>query len=231
VSAAVSTGEPALAAPDLTPAELDTAIAEVFGAQAAQARAYAELLVTEGIERGVLGPREADRIWPRHLFNSAALAALIPTGARVVDLGSGAGLPGLPLAIARPDLRMVLLEPMQRRVRFLQECLDRLDLPQVQIVAGRAEDGVATPADDVVVRAVAPLQRLIPLAFGLLVDHGVLLALKGASAAREVDAVRRMSTVTAEVLTVPAPGGPATVVRAVRPAGRGSSKRGKKGSR
>jgi 16S rRNA (guanine527-N7)-methyltransferase len=148
-----------------------------------------------------------------------------------VDLGSGAGLPGIPLAIARPDLTVVLLEPMQRRVRFLEECLRRLDLPRVQILAGRAEDGLPTRADVVVVRAVAPLERLIPLAFGLLVDHGVLLALKGTSAARELDAVRGIPTMTAELITLPAPGGSATVVRVVRPPDRTSSKRARKGAR
>jgi 16S rRNA (guanine527-N7)-methyltransferase len=212
-------------------AELGAALGEVFGERAALARAYAEFLVTEGIERGVLGPREADRIWSRHLFNSAALASLIPPGARVVDLGSGAGLPGIPLAIARPDLTVVLLEPMQRRVRFLRDCLAVLDLPRVEIVAGRAEGGLSTLAEVAVARAVAPLERLITLAFGLLVDDGVLLALKGASAASEIEQAGRDTAVTAELLTVWAAGEPATVVRVPRRPAGGASRRAKKGSR
>jgi 16S rRNA (guanine527-N7)-methyltransferase len=198
-------------------AVLAQAVDDVFADRAPLARAYAQLLVTGGIERGVLGPREADRVWVRHIFNSVALADLIPLGARVVDLGSGAGLPGIPLAIARPDLTMVLLEPMQRRVRFLRDCLDALDLSGVEIVAGRAQDGLTPLADRVVARAVAPLPQLITLAFELLVDDGELLALKGASAAGEVDQVRRGGAVTAELLTMPAPGEPATVVRVIRP--------------
>lgn len=212
-------------------AEFHASLGEVFGERAAVARAYADFLVTEGIERGVLGPREADRIWPRHLFNSAALASLIPAGARVVDLGSGAGLPGIPLAIARPDLTVVLLEPMQRRVRFLRDCLAVLDLPQVEIVEGRADGELSISADVVVARAVAPLERLITLAFGLLVDDGVLLALKGASAASEIEQLGRDAAVTAELLSVFAAGEPATVVRVRRRPVGGAARRAKKGSR
>jgi 16S rRNA (guanine527-N7)-methyltransferase len=218
----------------LAPAELHSAVIEAFGRNAGVARAYAEFLVTDGIERGVLGPREADRVWPRHLFNSVALAGLIPIGARVVDLGSGAGLPGIPLAIARPDLEMVLLEPMQRRVRFLRDCLETLELSRVEIVAGRAEDGLPALADVVVVRAVAPLERLIPLAFELLVDNGELLALKGAAASGELDALRRGkrgAELVTELVTVPAVGGPATVVKVIRPARTTRSGRIMKGSR
>lgn len=177
------------------------------------AEAYAELLSTDGITRGVLGPREADRVWPRHLFNSAALAELVPSGARVVDLGSGAGLPGIPLAIARPNLRVLLLEPMQRRVGFLCDCVARLELDNVEVVRGRAEQGVRPLADVVVARAVAPLTRLYPLALSLLVDGGTLLALKGAAAADEVAGLRAECGVSAEILSLPTPGGLATVIR------------------
>jgi 16S rRNA (guanine527-N7)-methyltransferase len=200
------------------------AVREVFGERANLARAYADLLVTAGIERGLLGPREADRIWDRHLFNSAALAPLVPTGVHVVDLGSGAGLPGIPLAIARPDLRVTLLEPMSRRVAFLRECLEALGLPGVQVVRGRAEDGGVRPAQVVVARAVASLEKLMRLAFPLLEDHGVLLALKGKAAAAELDEVKRSHAVSGRVCTMVAPGGcgsPATVVE-LRPANRGS---------
>jgi 16S rRNA (guanine527-N7)-methyltransferase len=179
------------------------------------AERYADLLVTEGITRGVLGPREAPRVWERHLLNSVALAGLIRQGARVVDLGSGAGLPGIPLAIARPDLQVVLLEPLLRRVSFLRECLQHLGLSTVEVQHGRAEDGLAPLADYVVVRAVAPLDRLVTLCRKILIDNGVLLALKGTSASGEVDQVRRTMRIDSEVLTVTAPGGAATVVRAV----------------
>lgn len=196
---------------------VDAAITSIFGGRSLLAERYAELLTTVGIERGVIGPREASRIWVRHLLNSAVLADLIATDARVIDLGAGAGLPGIPIAIARPDVTMVLLEPMQRRVAFLAECLAALDLPNVSVRHGRAEDGVAVLADIVVARAVAPLAKLMRLSFELLVDDGVLLALKGRSAVDEMDQVRRETAVEAELVTLPAPGHPATVVRLVRP--------------
>jgi 16S rRNA (guanine527-N7)-methyltransferase len=198
--------------------DLSSAIDEVFGDRASYARAYAELLATDGITRGMIGPREADRIWPRHLFNSAALSGLIPAGARVLDLGSGAGLPGIPLAIARPDLTVVLLEPMQRRVNFLRDTLQTLGLDDIEVVAGRAESGIAPLADYVVVRAVGALDRLITLSFGLLVDDGVLLALKGQSAAAELAQLRETVAVTPELLAVPVAGEMATVIRVARQA-------------
>jgi 16S rRNA (guanine527-N7)-methyltransferase len=223
----VSTSAPTSAGNVADSAELTAAIDEVFGDRAPIAYGYADFLVTAGIERGVIGPGEAARVWPRHILNSTALAGLIPANVRVVDLGSGAGLPGIPLAIARPDLAIVLLEPMQRRVRFLRDCLDLLQLPNVAIVAERAEAGVSPLADCVVVRAVAALDRLIPLAFGLLVDDGELLALKGSSAAAEVAALATGggTVVIADLLTVPAFGEAATVVRVIRPAREGTSKR------
>jgi 16S rRNA (guanine527-N7)-methyltransferase len=204
-------------------AELRSAIVSMFGERAELARAYADLLATDGIERGVIGPAEAGRVWARHIFNSTALAALIPQVARVVDLGSGAGLPGIPLALARPDLTMVLLEPMQRRASFLRDCLETLELRGVEVVVGRAENGVSPLADCVVARAVAPLNRLIDAAFELLVDGGVLLALKGSSVSHELEDVRPDIAAAAEVLTVPSFGGEATVVRVIRPPRRQAS--------
>jgi 16S rRNA (guanine527-N7)-methyltransferase len=198
--------------------DVEAAIAEVFGDRAVVAIQYADLLTTDGIERGMIGPREAERIWQRHILNSAVLAALIPQGARVVDLGSGAGLPGIPLAIARPDLRMVLLEPMQRRVRFLNDCLEALPLPNAEVKAGRAQDGLAPAADYVVARAIAPLEELVRLSFGLLADNGILLALKGERAAGELEHMQRTSTLDAKLITLAAPGQAATVIRVARPA-------------
>jgi 16S rRNA (guanine527-N7)-methyltransferase len=192
-------------------------IADAFGDHLEVAQRYVELLLTDGVLRGLIGPREAERVWERHLANSATLAPLIPHETVVVDIGSGAGLPGIPLAIARPDLEVVLLEPLARRVSFLRDCLAGLALAQVSVAHQRAEDGVRPPADVVVARAVAPLDRLIALSFDLLVDSGVLLALKGRSAASEVDQVRRSMRVEAELMTLDAPGQPATVVRVRRP--------------
>jgi 16S rRNA (guanine527-N7)-methyltransferase len=197
--------------------ELTPAISEAFGANAELARRYADLLVTDGIERGLIGPREADRIWSRHLLNCVALSGLIAPGARVVDLGSGAGLPGIPLAIARPDLHLILVEPMSRRVDFLRDCVGELGLANVEIRHQRAQDGLAPGADCVVVRAVASLVRLVDMSFDLLVDGGQLLALKGRSAIEEVEAVRAELGLHPEVLTMPAYDQPATIVRVTRP--------------
>jgi 16S rRNA (guanine527-N7)-methyltransferase len=196
--------------------EITAAIDSAFGDRAALADRYADLLSTAGITRGLLGPREAARIWERHLLNSAAIAPLIPAAARVVDLGSGAGLPGIPLAIARPDLTMVLLEPMQRRVAFLHDCLAELQLKNVSIRHARAEAGLQPLADVVVARAVAPLDRLLQLCEPLLVADGTLLALKGQTAADELAQLRRGPSVEAELLSLPALGQPATVIRVSR---------------
>jgi 16S rRNA (guanine527-N7)-methyltransferase len=161
----------------------------VFGERLPLATRYAAHLAGTGVERGLIGPREAPRIWERHLLNCAVVAELLPDGARVVDLGSGAGLPGIPLALARPDLEVVLVEPLARRVDWLTEVVDDLELP-VRIERGRAEEpGVRRRwegADVVTARAVAPLARLAGWALPLLRPAGVLVALKGASAQAEV---------------------------------------------
>jgi 16S rRNA (guanine527-N7)-methyltransferase len=208
---------------ELDRVDLESAGQAAFSTRFTVAARYADFLASAGIERGMIGPREAGRIWERHLLNSAALCPLIPEGSRVVDLGSGAGLPGIPIAIARPDLEVVLLEPMQRRTRFLADCLEVLGLANVEVVRGRAESGVGRPADIVVARAVAELSALVRLAAGLLRRDGVLLALKGASAAVELAALQEAGT-PAELLTLPAPGSPATVVRVRREEIRGSAR-------
>lgn len=169
----------------------------VFGDRYDLAVRYAALLAGPGIDQGVIGPREADRLWDRHLLNSAVLGELVPVGRRVLDVGSGAGLPGIPLAIARPDLTIVLLEAMARRVAWLQDVIAELGLA-VSVYRGRAEDPQVRHDlgghDVVTARAVAPLGRLVGWVLPLVAPNGRLLAIKGANAeqelARDIDAVR-----------------------------------------
>ena len=172
------------------PAPAPPAVAEqVFGPRLGHAERYAELLATSGVERGLVGPREAGRVWQRHLLNCAVIAEVIAPEATVVDIGSGAGLPGLPLALARPDLRITLLEPMARRVNWLTEVVAELELP-VRVHRGRAEEPAVRSelggCDVVTARAVAPLGRLAGWALPLLRPGGLLVAMKGETAAGEV---------------------------------------------
>jgi len=161
----------------------------VFGDRIALARRYVELLAGPGVQRGLIGPREAGRLWTRHVLNSAALAELTPTGVRVVDIGSGAGLPGIPLALVRPDLQVDLVEPLLRRSTFLAEVVAELGLDRCRVVRARAEDAVGEVggANVVTARAVAPLGKLARWAAPLLREGGELLALKGSSAIDEVE--------------------------------------------
>lgn len=146
---------------------------------------YVGLLGREGVEWGLLGPRERPVLWDRHVLNSLALAPLVPQGASVLDLGSGAGLPGLPLAIVREDLEVELREPLSRRTRFLELAVQRAG-GVASVRRARAEDGADPLVDVVVCRAVAPLVRLLPLALPLLRPGGLLLALKGRTADEEL---------------------------------------------
>lgn len=187
---------------------------------------YAELLATEGVVRGLIGPREVPRLWDRHLVNCGLLAPLIPAESTVADLGSGAGLPGVVLAIARPDLRVTLVEPMARRVAFLEEAQGRLDLGSLEIVRARAEQWPDAPRFDVVTaRALAALPKLLAWALPLVADDGVVLAMKGSSAAEEIEAATgdlRRAGARAEVVTSSVPGSSVTtVVRVVREHGSG----------
>jgi len=162
---------------------------EVFGASLGKAEEFARILVGAAVERGLLGPREVDRIWDRHLVNCAVAAELIPEGARVIDVGSGAGLPGVVLGIVRADIRMTLLEPLLRRTNFLDECVRELGLTHVDVVRGRAEEYAGKLSADVVTaRAVAPLDRLANWSLPLLRPGGMMLALKGDRAYAELDA-------------------------------------------
>jgi 16S rRNA (guanine527-N7)-methyltransferase len=162
----------------------------VFGACLPAARAYVAQLAGPGTVRGLIGPREAGRLWTRHVLNCAVVAAVLPAGARVVDIGSGAGLPGIPVALARPDLSVDLVETLLRRTKFLDETVALLGLTdRCRVVRARAEDAVAAVggADVVTARAVAPLGTLARWAAPLLRTDGLFVALKGGSAADEVE--------------------------------------------
>lgn len=161
---------------------------EVFGDALERTEAFARILAGAAVERGLLGPREVDRIWDRHLINCAVVTEAIPDGARVVDIGSGAGLPGIVLGIVRRDIRITLLEPLLRRTTFLNEAVAELGLEHVEVVRGRAEEYAGKLSADVVTaRAVAPLERLATWALPLLRPGGSLLALKGDRAAVELE--------------------------------------------
>ena len=143
------------------------------------------------MERGLIGPREVPRLWERHLLNSAAVAELVPRPCSLIDLGSGAGLPGIVLALLLPDVQVTLLEPMLRRVTFLEECVSALELVNAHVVRGRAEELAGRICADVVTaRAVAPLGRLASLAVGLVRPGGLVLAIKGDTARQEVVSAR-----------------------------------------
>lgn len=148
---------------------------------------YTGLLATEGVLRGLIGPREAPRLWDRHILNSAVLAEAIPDGATVCDIGTGAGLPGVVLAIARPDLQITLVEPLLRRTTFLEEVVDELGLAHVSVRRGRAEDLHGSETFDVVTsRAVAPLERLLGWSMPLVAPTGAMVAMKGRSVTDEI---------------------------------------------
>ncbi|MEV5352261.1 16S rRNA (guanine(527)-N(7))-methyltransferase RsmG [Streptomyces sp. NPDC093516] len=161
---------------------------EVFGDRFADAVRYAELLAEAGVQRGLIGPREVPRLWERHLLNCAVLSEVVPEGVTVCDVGSGAGLPGIPLALVREDLKITLLEPLLRRTNFLTEVVELLGLDHVTVMRGRAEEvmGKIQPVHVVTARAVAPLDRLATWGIPLLRPYGEMLALKGDAAEEEL---------------------------------------------
>ncbi|WP_299930280.1 16S rRNA (guanine(527)-N(7))-methyltransferase RsmG [uncultured Nocardioides sp.] len=159
------------------------------------AERYTELLATEGVVRGLIGPREAPRLWERHVLNSAVLGEAVSEGASVCDIGTGAGLPGLVLAIARPDLSVTLVEPLLRRTTFLDEVVAELGLFHVTVVRGRAEDLHGSATFDVVTsRAVAPLERLLGWSMPLVAPTGATIAMKGRSIHEEIAQARGFLT-------------------------------------
>lgn len=161
---------------------------QVFGVRLGLVERFVQHLATSGIERGLIGPREVPRLWDRHVLNCAVVTELIADGARVADVGSGAGLPGLTLALARPDLHITLIEPLERRVAWLEEVVMDLDLENVEIMRARAEQAIGRVDCDVVTaRAVSALDTLAGLTIPLLDGEGELLAIKGRSAQEELD--------------------------------------------
>ncbi len=161
-------------------------VGRYFPEREAEIRAFAEFLVTAGIERGLIGPREGERIWERHIFNCLPVTQLLPQGASLFDIGSGAGLPGIVIALARPDLKVTLIEPLERRVEFLKEATERLE---IEVIRGRAQD-VKKSAEYVTARAVAPLEKLKKMSWHMVKTGGALLAMKGESAAAEMVGVK-----------------------------------------
>jgi 16S rRNA (guanine527-N7)-methyltransferase len=177
-------------APDIEPGPVPVSAASVFGSSLPVAVAFAGILATRGVQQGLLGPRELPRLWDRHLLNCAVVAELIDERCgTILDIGSGAGLPGLLLAMLLPGTAVTLLEPMERRCRFLAECVTELGLANVSVLRGRGED-VTVRADVVTARAVAPLSRLAEMAMRATRPGGMVLAIKGQAAAEELKAAR-----------------------------------------
>ena len=161
-------------------------VGRYFPERQEEIRALAQFLTTAGIERGLIGPREGERIWERHIFNCLPVTQLLPQDASLFDIGSGAGLPGIVIALARPDLKVTLIEPLERRVQFLNEATEGLD---IEVIRGRAQD-VKKSAEYVTARAVAPLEKLKKISWHMVKTGGALLAMKGESAAAEMVGVK-----------------------------------------
>lgn len=164
---------------------------EWYPRAAGRLAAYAELLATEGTLRGLIGPREVPRLWERHLLNCAVVERIIPEESTVADIGTGAGLPGIVLALVRPDLQVSLVEPLLRRTTFLREAVERLELVNAEVVRARAEELAPASYDVVTSRAVAPLEKLAAWCLPLCAEGGLMLAMKGSSAEDELTAAER----------------------------------------
>ena len=174
-----------------------------FGENQGKIQTFASLLKTTGIEHGLIGPKEGDRIWERHIANCIPITTIIPNGVRLADIGSGAGLPGVVIALARPDLKVTLIEPLQRRVDFLNQVIAELELP-IKVVRGRAE-AVKMQFEVVTARAVAPLEKLIQISWHMIPRGGCLLAIKGESAVEELAATKLKKGSTAKLHEISLP--------------------------
>lgn len=199
--------DPAEAQLDRQSAWIVDAAEVIYGEQTQLAERFVEHLVTTGIEWGLLGPREVPIMWERHVLNCAVVQELLPRGGVVADVGSGAGLPGLALAIARPDVQFVLIEPLERRVDWLNMVIEDLGLENVDVIRARSEQVFDTVDVDIVTaRAVSAMKSLVPMTVPLLHGQGELLAIKGKSATSEIEkaekVLRKFKTTKAEVLTI-----------------------------
>ena len=164
----------------------------IFGPQIDKARAFAQKLANDSDDLGLLGPRELDKLWSRHILNSAVVAETVNPGDHVADVGSGAGLPGIPMAITLPEANFVLIEPMERRSNWMLEVIEELGLTNVEVRRARAEEVLDLKFDIVTARAVAALDKLLRLTVHLLKPGGSLIALKGSKASEEIDAARKL---------------------------------------
>lgn len=203
----IPASDPAEAQLDRQEAWIVDAVEVLYGGQVQLAERFVEHLVTTGIEWGLLGPREIPRMWDRHVLNCAVVQELLPKGALVADVGSGAGLPGVALAIARPDVQFILIEPLERRVEWLNMVIEDLALENIDVIRARSEQVFDTVDVDVVTaRAVSAMKSLIPITVPLLHGEGELLAIKGRSAPAEIEkaekVLRKFKTQSSEVLTV-----------------------------
>lgn len=164
----------------------------IFGPQIEKARTFAQKLANDSDDLGLLGPRELDKLWTRHILNSAVVAETVRAGDLVADVGSGAGLPGIPMAIALPEAHFVLIEPMERRFNWMLEVIQELGLNNIEVRRSRAEEVLDLKFDIVTARAVAALDKLLRLTVHLLKPGGSLIALKGSKAAEEIEAARKL---------------------------------------
>jgi 16S rRNA (guanine527-N7)-methyltransferase len=164
----------------------------IFGPQIEKARAFAQKLANDSDDLGLLGPRELDKLWSRHILNSAVVSETVKAGDLVADVGSGAGLPGIPMAIALPEANFVLIEPMERRSNWMLEVIEELGLTNVEVRRARAEEVLDLKFDIVTARAVAALDKLLRLTVHLLKPGGSLVALKGSKAAEEIEVARKL---------------------------------------